>query len=312
VSFFLSKDFLLDAKSYFFSNSSVWGVGRDNDGLVVYSSAPVLEYSFQNVSVINIISPKIRPLVSTIYGGVYLRNGTGGLTCGVRGSDEDFILTNNHCIAQDLLQSPTASRGDGFDFGVLWDWVPIDDIGVNLMDAAVGIFDIRYDGSREVEMRPPNPGSTRVYGVFRRGEQSVGLSVFKTGATSNTTYGIIQSVDVSLAVGPYWYGGNALFEDQMICNLNSMPGDSGSVVYADDGSNDVVGLLFAGGGGLSVVSRIDHVQDALGIVPTGEGLITGSTSSSSVVVPLFLVGLAGGFWWLLASSKRRSESTSKG
>jgi hypothetical protein len=92
-------------------------------------------------------------------------------------------------------------------------------------------------------------------------EARPGNMVQKSGRTTGLTNGKIKSVGTVLQVEmdreeKVW------FSDQVVTELISQPGDSGSLVL--DMENRAVGLLFAGSDKLTVINRISNVMDRLG------------------------------------------------
>lgn len=92
----------------------------------------------------------------------------------------------------------------------------------------------------------------------------LGMKIKKSGRTTGVTYGTIDQVDVTTTVN---YGGsrNAIFTDQLIAGPMSQGGDSGSVVIANDGTNNAIGLLFAGSEEVTVINDIRDVIEMLEI-----------------------------------------------
>ena len=91
----------------------------------------------------------------------------------------------------------------------------------------------------------------------------INMTVRKSGRTTGTTTGIIEMLDATVDVG---YGGSlvATFENQIVANAMSSPGDSGSLVV--DGTDPLaVGLLFAGSEVSTVINPIDRVLDLLNV-----------------------------------------------
>jgi hypothetical protein len=91
----------------------------------------------------------------------------------------------------------------------------------------------------------------------------INMQVRKSGRTTGTTTGIIEMLDATVDVG---YGGSlvATFENQIVANYMSSPGDSGSLVV--DGTAPLaVGLLFAGSDTTTVINPIDRVLDLLNV-----------------------------------------------
>lgn len=93
-------------------------------------------------------------------------------------------------------------------------------------------------------------------------EAEIGMAVRKSGRTTALTSGTISVLDTTIEVG---YGGGrvASFENQILTDDMSEPGDSGSLLV--DSSNRAVGLLFAGSDTVTVYNPIDMVLSALGI-----------------------------------------------
>ncbi len=89
----------------------------------------------------------------------------------------------------------------------------------------------------------------------------VGTTVARDGRTmGRLTDGRVVQVGVTVKVG---YGnGVATFHDQFVCTRNngefSLPGDSGSMVFEWPSMNPF-GLLFAGGGGTTIVSPAEYI-----------------------------------------------------
>ena len=98
------------------------------------------------------------------------------------------------------------------------------------------------------------------------------MLVGKSGRTTQLTTGRIIDINATIRVN---YGGGrvALFQDQItIRGLSgdfSAGGDSGSVIWTWNTSRNPVGLLFAGGGGLTFGNKMTRVVSALDI-----GLVT--------------------------------------
>ncbi|HBK86001.1 MAG TPA: hypothetical protein DDZ53_08230 [Firmicutes bacterium] len=71
---------------------------------------------------------------------------------------------------------------------------------------------------------------------------------------------LLLNAAVRVSYGPV---GTAIFTDQIISDLPSAPGDSGSIVI--DNERRAVALLFAGGNGLTVCNRISLVEQILNL-----------------------------------------------
>ena len=92
-------------------------------------------------------------------------------------------------------------------------------------------------------------------------ELKPGMSVKKSGRTTGVTSGEIHTVGTTLRVE--MDNESILFNDQIVSNLKSEGGDSGSLVLTPD--NRAVGLLFAGSDRISVFNRIQNVLEALNV-----------------------------------------------
>ncbi|MFN8493779.1 MAG: hypothetical protein U0350_39620 [Caldilineaceae bacterium] len=95
-----------------------------------------------------------------------------------------------------------------------------------------------------------------------------GMLVGKSGRTTQLTTGRVVDVNFSGWVG-YGSAGRAFFSDQMVVQgINgdfSRGGDSGSLIWTWDSQRNPVGLLFAGGGNITIANKIERVLNALDI-----------------------------------------------
>lgn len=125
--------------------------------------------------------------------------------------------------------------------------------GPNLVDAAIAL--VESSGL----VNPVPLGLPQPSGVA---EVQVGDLVLKSGRTTGVTQGFVLQTDVVVQV-EYGLGQVAVFEDQVISDIRSAGGDSGSLIQS--GAGEAVGLLFAGGAGVTVFNRIENVLSALGV-----------------------------------------------
>ncbi len=98
---------------------------------------------------------------------------------------------------------------------------------------------------------------------------ALGMIVGKTGRTTQLTQGRITGIGVAVNVN-YGAGRVAHFIDQMsIQSVNANPfsagGDSGSSIWTWNAARNPVGLLFAGGGGVTFANRMTSVLAALDV-----------------------------------------------
>jgi hypothetical protein len=94
-------------------------------------------------------------------------------------------------------------------------------------------------------------------------EVTPGMQVKKSGRTSGLTQGKIVAVKVTLNVSMGHGNDVVQFQNQVMAELKSGPGDSGSLVV--DLENHAVGLLFAGSNDHTVCNPIASVLDQLDV-----------------------------------------------
>jgi len=93
----------------------------------------------------------------------------------------------------------------------------------------------------------------------------------KYGRTTQHTKGRVQGINATVNVG--YDVGVARFVGQIVIGGGgfSAGGDSGSLIVAQGGADDrkPVGLLFAGGGGVTIANPIEAVLDEFGVTIVG-------------------------------------------
>ncbi len=122
---------------------------------------------------------------------------------------------------------------------------------MNIIDAAVA----KPDKQSLVDEEVLEIG--RIEGVAR---VVPGESIKKSGRTSGLTEGKVQAIGVTIKVG-ITEEENGLFTDQVVSNILSQPGDSGSLIVNSE--KKAVGLLFAGSDKYTVFNCIDNVMERL-------------------------------------------------
>ena len=188
-----------------------------------------------------------------------------------------LLLSNNHVLAN----SNNAAYGDSIvqpgpidggkhpadQIAILERFVPINfSGGVNYVDAATGWT---WHERVRPEMVYLVNGQRHYFRISNRiVNPAVGMLVGKSGRTTQLTSGRITDISATVRVN-YGNGRVALFQDQItIRGLSgdfSAPGDSGSVIWTWNTSRNPVGLLFAGGGGLTFANKLTRVVSALDI-----------------------------------------------
>lgn len=181
------------------------------------------------------------------------------------------ILTNAH-VAGPLWAG--AKIGDGiYQPGVADGGKPTDAAGP-LVVAGVIVFDSstpnQYDAAAVLMNIPP--GARYILDMPTwGGTAAVALDtkIKKSGRTSGFTQGHVDGIDGDILV-TYGGGLTARFVGQLSSpDLGVRGGDSGSAVL--DEAGHVVGLVFAGGGGLSFFCPIAAIMAGLGITISGDG-----------------------------------------
>lgn len=226
----------------------------------------------------------------------------GTLGCLVQRDGEQFILSNNHVLANtnagrkgDPIIQPGRHDGGTLNdqIATLEDFVPID-FGTEpascpiasaverLTNWAARLLGSKYRvaafqqtlATNYVDAaiaRPLAPAcvtdSILEIGVPKgAGKATLGTPVRKSGRTTGFTTGKIIQVHATVQVN-YGNGKVALFEEQLMAGAMSAGGDSGSVVLDED--DYVVGLLFAGSDATTIINPIHFVLDALDVQIAG-------------------------------------------
>jgi hypothetical protein len=188
-----------------------------------------------------------------------------------------MVLSNNHVLANsnagglgDCICQPGPYDGGkcpADQIAILERFVPINfSGGINYVDCATGWA--WHDRVRR-ELIYLSGGAQK---FFRVGSNPIapalGMTVGKTGRTTQLTQGKITAVNVSVNVN---YGGGrvAHFRDQFAVRAAtgdfSAGGDSGSLIWQWAAGVRPVGLLYAGGGGTTFGNNISRVLAALDI-----------------------------------------------
>lgn len=189
-----------------------------------------------------------------------------------------LALSNNHVFANsnnavfgDCITQPGPLDGGkcpADQIAILERFVPINfSGGVNFVDAATAWC---WPDRVRRELIFLSGGQQH---FFRIGNVPIApqlnMAVGKSGRTTQLTRGTIIDINASINVN---YGGGrvALFRDQIAIRgaggtTFSAGGDSGSVIWTWDSARRPVGLLFAGGGGITFANKMARVVAALDI-----------------------------------------------
>lgn len=229
--------------------------------------------------------------------------GTLGAVVRDRKSGEKLILSNNHVLANvtngrdgrarqgDSILQPGAYDGGKMDQDVvayLYKYAPISKVmsesecpvataavstvnnifkfvkpnySMKLMKSSNqnNIVDAALAKPINVELNEEIIEIGKINGVA---EPQLGDKVKKSGRTTGYTEGTIKAIDVTMKVslGEDSY---AVFTAQVLSDIKSGPGDSGSLVL--DSNNKAVGLLFAGSDTTTLFNKISNVMAELEI-----------------------------------------------
>jgi hypothetical protein len=237
--------------------------------------------------------PVVPPGVSIGHPGVT----AGTFGCLVRRGDDVFILSNNHVLADvnegkqgDLILQPAVADGGtaGDTIATLADYVPID-FGTSEPECSIAEWVTKtlnyvagaFGSSHQLTAVKKTPGVNRIDAALARplalnsvkneilnvgvpvgvSVAALGLEVQKMGRTTGYTTGQITQIDATVRID--YEGPSALYTGQIITSPMSKGGDSGSAVLDMDGH--VVGLLFAGSDGATIINPIDEVLSTLNV-----------------------------------------------
>jgi hypothetical protein len=243
-----------------------------------------------------------RPLVGGISIGHYkVTAGTLGGVVRDRESGERFILSNNHVMANsndaqigDPILQPGAADGGRADEDTVAHLEKFRPIRFNVGPATCGVakgfekfgnamatlFGSKHkvktffndpEASNIIDAALARPLSEEILSdeILDIGILSgitsaqLGQSVRKSGRTTGYTMGIVTILDATVDIQ---YGERvARYEDQIVTDGMSSPGDSGSLLVAAD-SLLAIGLLFAGSDQATIYNPINLVLDQLGVV----------------------------------------------
>jgi hypothetical protein len=185
-----------------------------------------------------------------------------GVTC---------ILSNNHVLAssgsgvagEDTLQPGLIDTNcSGTNSNIVGDFIGnLVPLGSANVDVGISIARAGMCDSSGAILDIGVPCSTPQNGT-------IGMAVMKSGRTTGFTTGSITSVNTSVTI-QYQKGCNTgkkfniSFTGQLMTGAMSAGGDSGSVLYSNDGTPNPVGLLFAGSSSTTIYNPVQGVVNAL-------------------------------------------------
>lgn len=196
------------------------------------------------------IAPRGARFVGTLGAAVRHRDGFGALT-------NFHVASLNERIGQEMCQ-PDGSSSRSFAKVIALSKFVYGAGGANRCDVA--ILDTLVDGGHTVVPEQFKIGRINPNFVPRT-SQKLGDRVQKSGRTTGHMWGKVVQTDLTTYVG--YDRGDARFVNQLAIRgeggLFSNGGDSGSLVVTDDVRP--YGLLFAGGGDITIISPIQFVVE---------------------------------------------------
>ena len=205
--------------------------------------------------------------------------GTLGCLCTGRNEPRNqrtLILSNNHVLADlnrghagDHIFQPGPHDGGtrhANRIGILERFVNIHIEGQNHVDCGTAWVD-QNDVRRDLVYL--KQGVPQYFSLsLPTAPARIGMAVGKSGRTTQLTVGRVDAIGVTIRVN---MGGGqvAQFANQIsiqgLTGNFSQRGDSGSLVWTWDNNRQPVGLLFAGGNGVTFANPIDAVLNALDV-----------------------------------------------
>lgn len=234
---------------------------------------------------------------SPIFGGISLGSASIPCSSGTLGivtrNNPPYILSAAHVLALDdsvnfvTIGNPTWQPGGAdtscgtFTYNAvskLANYMPIvfmdnSNSVNNYADAAVATVNNGIGNLTDNELNKYNNGFYTVSGTTNVNRGNI---VRKSGRTTGVTTGMVLTNSATVTV---WYSDTiwAVFKDQIVVYSNSFSsaGDSGSVV---DKNGKWVGLLFAGGGPYTIISKASYINAP----PAGTG--SSNTGGLGVII----------------------------
>ncbi|MDX2140767.1 MAG: hypothetical protein SF123_21970 [Chloroflexota bacterium] len=199
-------------------------------------------------------------------------SGIGTLGAFISRRDGDYVLSCNHVMVRkkgasilkghergDSIYHPGRERNYRLDatreIGCLSNYLPLSEVEENDLDCAIAKLDSgwSYDGtSIPTGLSYPNEGKS--ISIMTNPDERLqrDMVVSKIGRTTCHTQGLVRAVDIDRLTVNMAGAGKLLFRNVFEIRSTtkekpfSLPGDSGSLVFSEDGL-EAIGLVFAGG-----------------------------------------------------------------
>ena len=312
---------LLEAKksieSILMARDDVIGLGIDytDNSIKVYvntegnTTLPPLPTIIAGYLVKVVDMPGFRPMASRSYRAMKFRPVVGGVsashpdvTAGTVGaiirdsvSGNKLFLSNNHVFANSAsLTNGRANEGDpvyqpGIYDGAtaedivatLYRWIPFDDDGMNIVDAALAL-PVDQNIASPYLLTDSSLDLIPINGIH---PVSSPIKIKKYGRTTGADTGDVVDWNFTVAVD-YDDGKSRNFTDQILTTARTEGGDSGSILL--DENNNAVGLIFAGGQDLFGTNYgvANKIQNVLAMFGGGDVDISDGWSSADWVDPM--------------------------
>jgi len=191
------------------------------------------------------------------------------LGCVVYKNGKTYLLGNQHCYLpkyKGIKEGAPILQPSPYDGGKIEDQIAaasetieFDLGGYNLIDAALAeVINSNHAEQRIIDIGEINPVSTEI---------KTGETVQKRGRTSLYTKAKVIAVDVTAMVNYGMADGNKKtikFKDQIFTEPFVEGGDSSSLALNMKNPPNPVGLVFAGSDRVSILNKIQNVQELLG------------------------------------------------
>ena len=212
----------------------------------------------------------------------HYKSGFGTLGAFVMKDGENFMLSNNHVLANCnngklgdaiLLKSDTSNELN--KIGYLYDFVRVNTGSSNFilrkyykrLKSLIKVSNKKVitEANNLVDVALAKPEKSYVLelpsiGRIKGWEAAyIHKKVKKYGNKTGFTEGVILQTSVTCKVK---FGRKkAIFTDQILCDMPCRPGDSGALLVSEH--NNAIGLIFSGSKNFLLANRIEHIMEAL-------------------------------------------------
>jgi hypothetical protein len=213
--------------------------------------------------------------------------GTVGCFVRMRETGQTALLTSSFAVGVpvaakplDRIVKPPGTNDPQAIIGALHSWIPVTPAGGADRNTAEGAAVLLAPGTPWVAGFDPRTAPLPLLGEPR--EVRLKERVFKVGATSGVTWGVVTDLLYTIAIAGK--GESYVFADMIMIRGEDRkplmhPGDAGAVIVGEDGA--VLGLMLAGSARVSIACPIRAVLEQLGC----DLLLPSSTTSAAFPQP---------------------------